>query len=342
MSSYHPHLDALTAYGHLGFYHPIIRQYVNNPETFIIFPYFFGLHPKNNPGRAGLELFASDCNIQDFRSFCILRVIKVEHNIYDVIDDTCIGSTWTKISHINNLEAIEKIIHNIESFLQMVKFVKSPHRENVWSLGGQTNAEMEYAISLFQFELSQIGYNVYPMLWNNFIPQKRIELCTNTFLLGWGISTLIEAFRFNGIHIQQSLPDIKNQLFQYDKKRKDFEENILPFLQTHEQSDDSCILFFKEPSRSAREELNAEKKIESIVFIDKIVERLLDVFEGKPVNIIVLSDHQSNIGEKKTFPGKTLYYYGNLEKQIMDTQTDKFIISLFHFYSYVTFNSQGS
>jgi len=73
--SVHPRLDVLTSYGHLGFYKPIIRDYVQNPETFIIFPAFFGLQPKSNPGRAGLELFELGHDITKLQSFCIIRIV---------------------------------------------------------------------------------------------------------------------------------------------------------------------------------------------------------------------------------------------------------------------------
>lgn len=38
----------------------------------------------------------------------------------------------------------------------------------------------------------------------------------------------------------------------------------------------------------------------------------MKTFKGKNVNIILLSDHQSNIWNKKTYSWATLYYYGNL------------------------------
>jgi hypothetical protein len=41
MQSRHPYLDQLTQYGRLGFYEPIIKNFQSNPETFVVFPYFF-------------------------------------------------------------------------------------------------------------------------------------------------------------------------------------------------------------------------------------------------------------------------------------------------------------
>ncbi len=316
LMSSHPNLDILTSYGKMGFYEPVIRDYIHNPETFIIFPFFFGLHPMNNPGRAGLELFELGNDISNLQSFCIIRVVHKEYNIFKVLNNDSIDSTWTKAPKLVNTQEIQQLIDDVESFLKTVKIIKSPRRDNVWSIGAISKADLEDAINLIQFKLNSLDYNVYAMLMNDFkyIPYHPQSMKSMTFL-GWGFSTLIEAFRFAGINIHQSFSDIKNHLFDYEKKHKDFDENILPYLIASKESDETCILFFKEPSRAAREYTTPDLKIQSIGFIDEIVGKLLNAFVGDSVNIIVLSDHQSNIGSKRTYPGQTMYYYGNLARE---------------------------
>ena len=315
--SYHPNLDKLTAYGRMGFYEPIIRDYVQNPETFIIFPFFFGLKKENNPGRAGLELFELGHGITKFQSFSIIRIVDKGYNIFNVLDSESIGSSWTKAPKLVNVEQIQKEIDNVESLLKTVRIIKSPRRDNVWSIGGINKTDVEDAINLIQFKLSLLGYNTYAMLMNDFqYKLPHIQKSYQTTFLGWGFSTLIEAFRFIGIHTNQTFYDIKNHLFDYIEKHRDFDENILPYLKNVVNTNESCILFFKEPSRAARENTIPDVKIEAIQFIDQIIGKLLQAFEGENINLIVLSDHQSNIGSKRTYSGPTLYYYGNLKTKI--------------------------
>jgi hypothetical protein len=69
----------------------------------------------------------------------------------------------------------------------------------------------------------------------------------------------------------------------------------LPVLEANQDTNQAFILFIKEPSRAARENLTNLEKKRSILFIDELVGKLLKTFKGKNVNIILLFDHQSNI-----------------------------------------------
>lgn len=312
----HPNLDKLTMYGQLGFYEPVIRKYVNNPETSFIFPYFFGLHPEDNPGRVALELFELGLDISKLQSFSIIRVVKKGYNIQKVLDNECVGSTWSNAPLLGkDLPLIQNIIDEVEKVIVSSKIVKSPRRDNVWSIGTSIKTDLEDAINIIQYKLDELGYAAYAMLLNDRVATSVEVKEQETTFLGWGFSTLIEAFRYAGLNILQTYGDIKNHLFDYNGKLKDLNDNILPFLKSRLLSEHQAVLFIKEPSRAAREFVSHEKKIESIVFIDNLIGSLLSELEGKDVDIIILSDHQSNIGSKRTYPGPTLWYKGNLAFQ---------------------------
>jgi hypothetical protein len=46
---------------------------------------------------------------------------------------------------------------------------------------------------------------------------------------------------------------------------------ILPLLKEKQNTKEAFILFIKEPSRAARENISPDLKIESIIFIDELV-----------------------------------------------------------------------
>lgn len=314
MQSRHPYLDQLTQYGRLGFYEPIVKNFQSNPETFVVFPYFFWLNPENNPWRSGLEFYASGVGITQYSFFCIVRIVRKEHNIFDVADPIKIWNSWTSISNIQDIDQIEEIFKKVEIFLPKCKSIKSKNRMNVWSLWAHDKNDLELMINLLQYEINKLWYNVYPMLFDSFSsrltrlhqPKKR------TSILWWCVSSLLEALQLAWVHNQQVWKDIKTKLFDYQYKHHDFDTVILPLLKEKQNTKEAFILFIKEPSRAARENISPDLKIESIIFIDELVWKILAVFKNTNTNIIVLSDHQSNIGDKKTYSWPTLYYYGNL------------------------------
>lgn len=314
MQSHHPHLDQLTQYGQLGFYEPIVKRFQNNPETFVVFPYFFGLNPKNNPWRSWLELYSSGVDITQYSFFCIVRVVKKEHNIFDVADPTKIWSSWTSISHIQHIEQIEQIFKKVEKFLPKCKSIKSNNRLNVWSLWANDKNDLFLMINLLQYEINQLWYNIYPMLFDEFsLKSTKIQHSwKTTSILWWCVSSLLEALQLAWVYDHQLWIDIKDKLFDYQYKHHNFDTTILPLLKEKQNTKEAFILFIKEPSRAAREETSHDLKIKSIVFIDELVWKILATFKNTNTNIIVLSDHQSNIGDKKTYSWPTLYYYGNL------------------------------
>jgi len=301
-------------YWELWFYEPEIRQYVDNPETSVIFPYFFWLHPLNNPWRAGLELFENWIDINELSSFCIIRVLTKEADVSKIIWDEYIWYTRTRFSEIENEDVIDDIVAQI-SKIKWVSFVKSTRRKNVWSLWSKTKNDLEDCINLIQFEISKLGYILYPMMFHDRVKDDLQTVFSKKIFLWRWYGTLIEALRFDGITIDISYQNIEKHLYDYNWKKNDFNVNILPKLESHFYSNDcdSCLLFFKEPSRSAREMNSHENKIEAIEFIDTIVWKILEKFIWNDIDIIVLSDHQSNIWNKRTFKGKTLYYHWNLK-----------------------------
>lgn len=313
MQTQHTYLDELTKYGKVWFYYPVLKAFQENPETFVVFPYFFWLSPENNPWRAWLELYGRWIDISPYSSFCIVRIVKKRHNIFDVIDPTQIGKSWTGISEISHIQELCSIFKRIEVFLGSWKSIKSLNRNNVWSLCAKDKNELAHMINLLQYEVDQLWYNAYPMLFDNFSSSRNLLLSKKeTTLLWWCVSSLLEALTFVWVNDWQFCSEIKSRLFDYTYKHQDFDNNILPVLEANQDTNQAFILFIKEPSRAARENLTNLEKKRSILFIDELVGKLLKTFKGKNVNIILLSDHQSNIWNKKTYSWATLYYYGNL------------------------------
>ena len=74
-------------------------------------------------------------------------------------------------------------------------------------------------------------------------------------------------------------------------------------LETNEDS--VFVIYVKETSTAAKKNL-PEKKKQAIGFIDSMVGELLSSHEGTETNIIIISDHQSNIGVPYVYPGPSL------------------------------------
>src|SRR3989344_6463974 len=160
----HPNLDRIASLGTLGLYEPTRRIFVPNPETYVVFPYFFGLNPKNNPGRAGLELLGAGIDIKEFPNCIIYRILPKE---YDV------RKGWDKAPKVKDelktLEIIEKIKKEFADNTRTVKSIISK-KGNIWCLCSKEKESLDDYLSVLQFEASKHDLNVYPALFQDFIP----------------------------------------------------------------------------------------------------------------------------------------------------------------------------
>jgi len=300
----HPNLDSICSRGYIGLYEPSRRPFLPNPETYVIYPFFFGLKPENNPGRAGLELIGEGVDIEKFPNLFIYRIISKD---YDV------RKGWDKAPRVQNEEEVFKVIEMMkEEFKETTRTIKSTigSKGNIWCVGSNGKESLEDYINWLQFEISKLGYNCYPALFQDYI-SGHSEVKRPTTLYGWSKGSLPQALKMVGVKLNQTIDIDEIDMFNYPKKTKDFKERILPLLKIKQDKDESAIIFIKETSNASRKRTRQEK-INAIGFIDNMIGFTLEEMGGN-TNIIVLSDHQSNIGIERTYQGPTNYGYARIK-----------------------------
>lgn len=301
----HPNLDVIANIGTLGLYEPHTRDFVPNPETYVVFPFFWGLRPKYNPGRAGWEIVEAGIDINEYQCCGVFRVIDKS---FDVREGWYAAKGYTK-----NLEKVDQIVNNVAKDLPLSRVVKSflSRTGNLWCLATKGKEAFDDFLNILQFEVSKLDMNVYSELQHNHIPMID-KVQNNCSLLGWTIGPLLFALKSVDIKIDVSNTyDWITQIFDYDIKRADFHEYILPGLNKNLSEGTDSIIYIKEPSAASRH-IGRSDKIVSISFIDEIIGVIIDIYKGQDIQLIVLCDHQSNIGIERTFSGPTLYGYCNL------------------------------
>ncbi len=272
-----------------------------HPATYYIFPFFFGLRPERNPGRAALELYENGIDISRFKSFAVFRVINTQ---YDV------RKGWYEKTEALPLDLVSRIIARVgeEKYLDALSsaIVKSKISHNIWCIGSETEDSLEFMLNTLQYEFSLHGFNVYPTLISNVSAPVGIELGNRVRkeILGWMVGPTEQAFRLLGFVTDRQKCHTPDYVFDFEKKFSDFQLRILPtILETNEDS--VFVIYVKETSTAAKKNL-PEKKKQAIGFIDSMVGELLSSLEGTETNIIIISDHQSNIGVPYVYPGPSL------------------------------------
>ncbi|HLD42668.1 MAG TPA: hypothetical protein VJB08_01635 [Candidatus Nanoarchaeia archaeon] len=296
----HQYLDRISSTGKIGLYEPSTRPYVPNPETYVVFPYFFGLDPNHNPGRAGLELMRAGIDLQKFSSVALFRII--EKN-YDPMKG------WDKAPRLIGEEHLSNVLDSLSQEFPHTKTTKSniSRKGNCWCVASQGKEGLEDYLNKLQFLVSKRDLNVYPVLLQDYSPAN-LSTIRPTTLYGWAVGSLVEAFNLVGVSISQNPDILENDLFQYDTKMKDFTDRVLPCIAGDSERDCSAIVYVKESSEASRKKTR-DDKVKSLKFIDDLIGETFRNLEPSHANLIVLSDHQSNIGIERTYRGPTIYSY---------------------------------
>lgn len=316
LDSYNFHnLNLLANIGEMGLYKPIMRKFVSNVETYVVFPYFFGLTSDSNPGRAGLELFKAGINVSEYPITSLVRIIENSYDLQALLNAQNVIDKWSNIPLLNNMMVVENILIEISNKYD-IKFVKSNKRVNLWAIGSKNRTNYERFIAELNYKLFKINCAAYSMLYNEFSPKKTNILVSNTYFCGWAFNSLQYAFEYIGIKdIQANEYLNRNSVYEYEAKIKNFNDFILNVLQNNVNTNNNFIIFIKEVSSAAKENINAkEKRIEALSFVDKILGSIFNHFFFKDVNLILLSDHQTNFGNKHNFDDPSIYCYSNLKK----------------------------
>ena len=296
----HPNLDMIASKGRTLLYEPATRFSVPNPETYVVFPYFFGLPPQNNPGRSGWELYAQGIDIDMYSCCMLFRVISSNYNVRD---------GWYKATKLtdSNLSTVNEVLQRVLGELLSSKIVKSPLSKNIWCAGSVDKEAQEDLMHLLTYEFARNGLCCYPMLFHDHISTNNLVQRSSRKLFGWVIGPLQTALSYIGVECVLNSHDLKKELFNLSMKKEDYENNIRPDLLTHISNGGTGILYIKEPSTASRIN-DRTKKIDAIKFADYL---LGDVYQqlGNSHSYVVLSDHQSNLGLERTFPGPTIIGY---------------------------------
>lgn len=301
--SCHPNLDRLFTDGNTRLFEPKLANNMFHPATYFIFPHFFGMEPNLNPGRAALELIENGINIIGYSSFALFRIINSQ---YDV------RNGWYEKTEPLQLDIVEPLINRVgqEKYLgrKESKIVKSKLGHNIWCVGSESEDSLEYTLNVLQYEFSKYGLNVYPTLIHNVSNSIKIPQSTTTskHLLGWMVGPTAQALSLIGVDIDDQKCHTPEYVFHFNEKLDDFNSRILPKLKACESTgkDDDYIIYIKETSTAAKKNM-PKKKLLSISFLDRLIGSVLNELRGEETNIILISDHQSNIGIPYVYPGPT-------------------------------------
>jgi hypothetical protein len=288
-----PSLRRLASAGECGWYSPSTRPFATSPETYVVFPFFFGLSPDLNPGRAGLELslagFARPCS-------ALLRVVPLG------FDPSC---GWESAPPLISPTVIDEVLRPMKS--GDVCVLRSPlsKRGNVFCVGSKSREALDEFLCGVSARLPQYG-QVALSSQHSYV-STRSDPIRETVFYGWAMGGLHGALSICGVKISQN-PDLYNHgsLGDFQAKQDDLCERIIVGINS---SDSDAVIYLKEPSTFARSGLRS-RKTEAVQFLDRIVGSLLDLVTDERSRIVVISDHRSDIGREETLPGDTLYITG--------------------------------
>ena len=297
----HRNLDILHSSGTSFLFEPVQAKNMFHPATYYIFPFFFGLRPERNPGRAALELYENGIDISRFNSFAVFRVINTQ---YDV------RRGWYEKTESLPLDLVSRIISRVgkEKYLDALSsvIVKSRISHNIWCIGSETEDSLEFMLNTLPYEFSQHGFNVYPTLISNISAPVAIERgdCARKEVLGWMVGPTEQAFRLLGFVTDRQKCHTPDYVFDFENKFGDFQLRVLPAIL--QAAEDSVLIIYVKETSSAAKKNYPEKKKQAIGFIDRMVGEMLVALQGTETNIIIISDHQSNIGVPYVYPGPSL------------------------------------
>jgi len=324
----HPYLDRLFTDGEARMFEPVQANNMFHPATYFIFPHFFGMKPDLNPGRAALELIENGIDIIGYSSFALFRVI---NSRYDV------RNGWYEKTEPLPLDIVEPIINRVgqEKYLgrKRSKIVKSRLSHNIWCIGSESEDSLEYTLNVLQYEFSKYNLNVYSTLIHNVCTSIKSPQAsaTSKHLLGWMVGPTAQALSLIGVDINDQKCHTPEYVFDFERKTHDFHSRILPKLKECELAgkDDDFIIYIKETSTAAKKNM-ADKKLLSISFLDGLIGAVFNELNGGNTNVILISDHQSNIGIPYVFPGPSfacVLNMKNLSKKETEAFTEKNIIN---------------
>jgi len=328
-NSIHPNLDRLFTDGEARMFEPVQANNMFHPATYFIFPNFFGMNPNLNPGRAALELIENGKDITGYSSFALFRVINSQ---YDV------RNGWYEKTEPLELDLVEPLIDRVgkEKYhgIKGTIIVKSKLSHNIWCIGSESEDSLEYTLNVLQYEFSKYGLNVYTTLIHNVANSIKSpqSLTTSKHLLGWMVGPTAHAMALTGVDIEDQKYHTPRYVFDFDSKFEDFNSRILPKLKACESSgNDDFIIYIKETSTAAKKNM-PEKKFLAISFLDNLIGRVFKELSGEDTSIILISDHQSNIGIPYVYPGPSFVCV--LKKKDISTKettvfTEKNIIKKF-------------
>ena len=291
-----PNLQILAATGEAGWYHPATRPFAVGPETFVVFPYFFGMSPECNPGRAGLELSLAGVNLDLAPCSAVVRVVPLDF-------EPALG--WEAAPPLSSPAVVEEVSRVAR--VAGVHVFRSPlsRRGNVFCVGADCRESLDGFLCSLAAKLPRYGYLALPSQ-HSFVTTRSMPERETTFF-GWAMGGLHAALALCNVAIRQNDGMYNfDSLGDFPAKRRDLCERILPRVNVA-QAD--AIIYLKEPSAFARSGSRVRKR-EAVEFVDWVVGALLHEVSDYHARIVVISDHRSDVGREETLPGAALYITG--------------------------------
>ncbi|NVN49166.1 hypothetical protein HLY00_2050 [Mycolicibacterium hippocampi] len=250
-------------------YEPFSRS--GTVETTDVYPYFFGLDPSHNPGRAGLELILNG----DLHMYC-------DH--FMAVRTSADGYEVRKLAEASRVHVSpSKFSADGRSWLVCAEARGQRDRFSVSAASTLPDYRASHAVSPVQgWRLSAASQN-----------------SNRYFLLGWCHGALLSAFAMCDIS-QRPGASSGRRLDAPSATRTDREKELGDYLHRRGFGSRTLLLYLKDSAWAAR---RGEDKIESTRFTSQVLKLILRHAEGGPV--VVISDHNSEIGRDETLAGAT-------------------------------------
>lgn len=283
-----PFIDKLVKKGRMGFYVPEIASNHYEPKTDIVIPYFFGMPPNINPGRAALELVDMGINLGFGMYCCAVEIVPKEYE--DVKD-------WRDVPILDkNLynEVLKNLILLAEKYNVRIYESGYNHRNNRFILMFEKSdiydvfiRKAKELLLRYQKGARILDYRKIKLKLNSYK-----NSCDSILFLGWAKGSLRGAFKYLGAYCNPyNRPN--NQYFAWQEFDRDCEDWLIPSLVNKAGKYSEFVLYTKESAFASRKGERL-KKIESIQYMDKVLEKVVK-YINKDLLVVVLSDHSADM-----------------------------------------------